>query len=184
MARMGFPRGRVRQGINVSPWPSRCQVYVGKYNALIRLERTNMGHNLAGKRVDDIVVEILGPVTGRNHFPALGAAAPSMQVQMFGADPVTTIQVETCTTLEIRGTNNSNAIGSVPVRGGKLLFSRDAADWSPLGAPLLVASGLVVLAPPAGTTDAPIAIRARVTVVPAAAGQESVGSFVMGTLWS
>ncbi len=142
-----------------------------------------MGHSLAGKRVDDVLVEILGPIVGRNHWPALGAAAPALEVQLFGADPVTSVQVETCVVLEYVGTNNSNAAGSTPVRGAKLTFSRQPGDWVALGAPVLVGTGLLALAPPVATIDAPIAIRARVLAVGPVSTVEETGTFVLGTLW-
>ena len=145
-----------------------------------------MGHSLNGKRVDDILVEFLGPIDGRNHYPAFGAAVPQAQGQMFGADPATTVLLEECSTLVMIGTNNSNAIGSSPVRGGKLVFSRDPADWSAVGAPLTVAAGLLVFPLTVGTTDTPVAYRLRVSAAPAVgpAFISLAGSVELATQWN
>lgn len=86
-----------------------------------------MSHRLLGKNVDDILVEVYGPHTGRNYFAV--AIPPQLSVQLFGAHPGDSVVVEKNTTLEIIGTNNSNAIGSKPVRGGSLEPTRDPADW-------------------------------------------------------
>jgi hypothetical protein len=86
-----------------------------------------MSHGLLGKDINDILVEFYGPHTGRNYFEA--AILPQLSVQLFGAYPGDSVVVEKNTTLEMIGTNNSNAIGSKPVRGGKLEPTRTPADW-------------------------------------------------------
>lgn len=148
---------------------------------LTSLERIAMGHSLAGRQDDDILIEIHGPQIGRNHFPALGAGAPEVRIQLFGADPATTVILEECTTLEMVGTNNSNAIGSAPVRGGKLEFSRDPGDWAAVGAAVAVADGLVVRTP--GVTTELRGLRIRIESVPASP-DPLVGSVEMATDWN
>lgn len=86
-----------------------------------------MSHWLLGKDVDDILVEFYGPHTGRNYFES--SIPPQLSVQLSGAYPGDSVVVEVNTTLEFVGTNNSNAIGSTPVRGGKMEPTRDPTDW-------------------------------------------------------
>ena len=142
-----------------------------------------MSHSLAGRNVDEVLVEFWGPITGRNHFPALGAAAPQAQGQLTGADPATVVVLESCTTLVMVGTNNSNAIGSTPVRGGKLVLSQDPADWAAVGAPMTVAAGLLTLVLPVGTTIAPVGLRLRIDAVPAGP-DPLVGGVDLATQWN
>lgn len=142
-----------------------------------------MSHKLAGRRVDDVLVEFLGPIEGRNHFPTLGTGTPELSGQLFAADPATTVLVEECTTILIQGTNNSNAIGSTPVRGGKVVFSQDPGDWVTIGT-LTVAALLVTgITPTVGTPEAPVAIRLRIDAVPA--GPDPLeGSVELVTQWA
>ena len=137
-----------------------------------------MSHSLLGKDVDDILVEFYGPHTGRNYFEA--TIAPQLSIQLFGADALDAVVVEKNVVLEIIGTNNSNAIGSTPVRGGKLEPTRTPANWLPLGAPILIGSGLVVVALPA--EDFEHGIRVRVSVK--TDGRLGDGSVELATQWN
>jgi hypothetical protein len=120
-----------------------------------------MSHSLLGKDVDDILVEFYGPHSRRNYFEGPPApVVPQLSIQVFGADPLDEVTIEKNTTLEIIGTNNSNAIGSKPVRGGKLEPTRTPADWVALGT-AAVGDGLVVIALP--VEDQKHGIRVRVT---------------------
>lgn len=117
-----------------------------------------MSHSLLGKDVDDVLVEFWGPHEGRNYF--ITGVAPQLRLQVFGADAADEVTVEENTTLEIVGTNNSGAIGSSPVRGGKLLPTRAAGDWVALGT-AQVSDGLVTIALTARAN--PYGIRVRVS---------------------
>jgi hypothetical protein len=90
-------------------------------------KRIDMSHGLLGKDIDDILVEFYGPHTRRNYFET--TIPPQLSVQLFGAHTGDSVVVERNTTLEMIGTNNSNAIGSKPVRGGKFEPTRTPADW-------------------------------------------------------
>ena len=136
-----------------------------------------MGHKLLGKDVDDILVEFYGPHVGRNHFET--TVAPQLQIQVFGADAADEVTVEKNTTLVMVGTNNSNAIGSSPVRGGKLEPSRVPANWSALGT-ATVGDGLVVIALP--PEDFEHGIRVRVTTK--TNGRQGDGSVEVATQWN
>lgn len=136
-----------------------------------------MSHSLLGKDVDDILVEFYGPHTGRNYFEA--TVAPQLSIQVFGADAADEVTIEKNVVLEMIGTNNSNAIGSKPVRGGKLEPTRTPGDWAPLGT-ALIGSGLVVIALPA--EDFEHGIRVRVTVK--TDGRLGDGSVELATQWN
>jgi hypothetical protein len=136
-----------------------------------------MSHSLLGKDVDDILVEFYGPHTGRNYFEA--TVAPQLSIQVFGADAADEVTIEKNVVLEMIGTNNSNAIGSTPVRGGKLEPTRTPSDWAPLGT-ALIGSGLVVIALPA--EDFEHGIRVRVTVK--TDGRLGDGSVELATQWN
>lgn len=137
-----------------------------------------MSHNLLGKDVDDILVEFYGPHTGRNYFET--TVAPQLQIQVFGADAADSVIVEKNVTLEMIGTNNSGAIGSTPVRGGKLEPTRTPANWVAVGAAVLVGSGLVVKALPA--EDFEHGIRVRISVK--TNGRQGAGSVELATQWN
>ena len=137
-----------------------------------------MSYSLLGKDVDDILVEFYGPQTGRNYFAA--TVAPQLSIQVFGADAADSVIVEKNVVLEMIGTNNSGAIGSKPVRGGKLEPSRTPTDWVPVGAAILVGSGLVVRALVAEDFEHGI----RVRVVTKTLGREGDGSVELATQWN
>jgi len=137
-----------------------------------------MSHNLLGKDVDDILVEFYGPHTGRNYFAS--TVAPQLQIQVFGADAADSVIVEKNVTLEMIGTNNSGAIGSTPVRGGKLEPTRTPADWVAVGAAVLVGSGLQVRALPAESFEHGI----RVRVVAKTDGRQGPGGVEVATQWN
>ena len=137
-----------------------------------------MGHSLLGKTVDDVLVEFYGPHTGRNYFET--TIAPQLQIQVHGADPADAVIVEKNVTLEMVGTNNSNALGSAPVRGGKLLPSREAGDWVAVGAAITVGDGLVTRALPA--EDFEHGIRVRIDVK--TDGRLGDGSVSVATQWN
>ena len=137
-----------------------------------------MAHSLLNKDVDDILVEFYGPHVGRNYFET--TVVPQLQIQVFGADAGDSVIVEKNTTLEIVGTNNSGAIGSKPVRGGKLRPTRDATDWIAVGAVVLVGSGLVIRALPAEDFEHGI----RVRVVAKTLGRQGDGSVEVATQWN
>jgi len=136
-----------------------------------------MSHSLLGKAVDDVLAQFWGPHEGRNYFTT--TVVPQLRIQVFGSDPATSVVVEENTTLEFRGSNNSNAIGSFPVRGAKLFPTTNPADWTIIGGPVLVASGLVVVALTARPD--PYGIRVRVS---ATGGDPVVGSVVVATEWN
>lgn len=140
-----------------------------------------MAHSLLGKDVDDILVEFYGPHIGRNYFA--DTVAPQLQIQVFGADPADEVTVEKNIELEMVGTNNSGAIGSKPVRGGKLMLTREPGDWTPVGggdATPTVADGLVVI--PLVAEDFEHGIRVRVSVK--ALGRAGDGSVEVATQWN
>lgn len=140
-----------------------------------------MAHSLLNKDVDDILVEFYGPHTGRNYFEV--TVVPQLQIQVFGADPLDEVTVEKNVTLEIRGTNNSGAIGSKPVRGGKLVPTRTPTAWTPIGGASstpTVADGLVTIALPA--EDFAHGIRVRVSVK--TLGRAGDGSVEVATQWN
>ncbi len=137
-----------------------------------------MSHSLLGKDVDDILVEFYGPQTGRNYFET--TVVPQLSIQVFGADAGDEVIVEKNTVLEMIGTNNSNAIGSKPVRGGKLEPSRTPGDWNAIGAAVLVGDGLVVRSLPA--EDFKHGIRVRIAVK--TNGRVGDGSVEVATQWS
>lgn len=138
-----------------------------------------MGHRLLGKDVDDILVEFYGPHQNRNyHEGAPAPVVPQMSIQVFGADAGDEVTVEKNTTLEFIGTNNSNAIGSTPVRGGKLEPTRDPADWVALGT-ATIGDGLVVIALP--TEEQEHGIRVRITAK--TNGRQGDGSVEVATQW-
>ncbi len=137
-----------------------------------------MSHSLLNKDVGDVLVEFYGPHTGRNYFA--DTVAPQLRIQVFGADPLDAVIVERNTTLEIVGTNNSGAIGSKPVRGGKLRPTRAAAQWVAVGAAVTVGSGLTIKALPA--EDFEHGIRVRVTVK--TLGRQGDGGVEVATQWN
>lgn len=137
-----------------------------------------MSHKLLGKDVNDILVEFYGPHTGRNYFEA--TVAPQLSIQVHGANPLDSVIVEKNVVLEMIGTNNSNAIGSTPVRGGKLEPTRVATDWIAVGAPVLVGSGLQIRALPAESFEHGIRIR----VVVKTDGTLGDGSVSVATQWN
>jgi hypothetical protein len=136
-----------------------------------------MSHSLLGKDVDDILVEFYGPQTGRNYFET--TIVPQLSIQVFGADALDEVTVEKNTTLEVIGTNNSGAIGSKPVRGGKLEPTRDPGDWGALDT-AVVGDGLVVVSLPA--EDFKHGIRVRVTEK--TNGRQGDGSVEVATQWN
>jgi hypothetical protein len=136
-----------------------------------------MAHRLLGKDVDDILVEFYGPHTGRNYFET--SVVPQLSIQVFGADAADEVTVEKNDTLEIIGTNNSGAIGSKPVRGGKLEPTRTPGDWAPLGT-AEVGDGLVVIVLPA--EDFEHGIRVRITVK--TNGRQGDGGVEVATQWN
>lgn len=137
-----------------------------------------MSHSLLNKDAGDVLVEFYGPHTGRNYFET--TVVPQLQIQVFGADPADSVIVEKNTTLEIVGTNNSGAIGSKPVRGGKLRPTREATEWVAVGAAVLVSSGLVIRALPAEDFEHGI----RVRVVAKTLGRQGDGSVELATQWN
>lgn len=139
-----------------------------------------MSHKLHGKKVDDILTEFWGPHSGRNYFVLAGAAVPpQLRVQVFAANAGTNIIVEENTNLEFVGTNNSNAIGSTPVRGPKLVPTRTPGDWVTLGGGALdVSDGLTTITLTARAD--PYAIRVRV----AAVTHPENGSVAVATEWN
>jgi hypothetical protein len=137
-----------------------------------------MSHSLLGKDVDDILVEIYGPHTGRNYFET--TVVPQLSIQIFGADAADAVVVEKNVVLEIIGTNNSNAIGSTPVRGGKLEPTRTPANWIAIGGAVLIGSGLVVKALTA--EDFEHGIRVRVSAK--TNGRQGDGSVELATQWN
>ena len=136
-----------------------------------------MAHSLLNKDVDDILVEFHGPHIGRNYFAV--AVAPQLSIQVFGADPLDEVEVQVNTTLELAGTNNSNAIGSKPVRGGKLKATRAAADWATLDT-AIVGDGLVIV--PLAPED--FAHSIRVIVIVKTLGRQGDGSVEVATQWN
>jgi len=136
-----------------------------------------MSHSLLGKDVDDILVEFYGPHTGRNYFEA--TIAPQLSIQVFGADALDEVTVEKNVVLEMIGTNNSNSIGSKPVRGGKLEPTRTPADWGPIGT-ATVADGLVVIV--LAAEDYEHGIRVRVTTK--TDGRQGDGGVEVATQWN
>jgi hypothetical protein len=137
-----------------------------------------MSHSLLGKDVDDILVEFYGPHTGRNYFEI--TVAPQLSLQLFGADAADSVIVEKNVVLEMIGTNNSNAIGSTPVRGGKLEPTRTPTDWIAVGAAVLVGDGLVVRALPAESFEHGI----RVRIVAKTLGRQGNGGVEVATQWN
>jgi len=137
-----------------------------------------MSHSLLGKDVDDILVEFYGPHTGRNYFES--TIAPQLSIQVFGADAADEVVVEKNVVLQMIGTNNSNAIGSTPVRGGKLEPTREATDWIAIGGAVLIGSGLVVKALTA--EDFEHGIRVRVSVK--TNGRQGNGGVEVATRWN
>ena len=138
-----------------------------------------MGHRLLGKEVDAVLTEFWGPHIGRNYFEQPTPAVPQVRIQVFGADATTTVILEQNTTLEFRGTNNSNAVGSNPLRGGKLLPTRDSGDWAAVGAAIAVSDGLVVRTPSIEVN--PNGLRVRLVV---AGGDPVDGSVEVATEWN
>ena len=136
-----------------------------------------MSHRLLGKDVNDILVEFYGPHNRRNYFEV--SIPPQLSVQLFGAYPGDSVVVEKNTTLEFIGTNNSNAIGSKPVRGGKLEPTRTPTDWVAVGAPVLIGSGLQLRALPAEDFKHGI----RVRVVSKTLGSQGDGGVEVATQW-
>jgi len=136
-----------------------------------------MGHSLLGKDVGDVLVEFLGPHTGRNYFAS--TITPQLSIQVFGADAADEVSVDVNTTQELAGTNNSNAIGSKPVRGAKIRASNDPADWTSL-ATVTIGDGLVVV--PLTAEDFANFIRVRVTVK--TDGVLGDGSVEVATQWN
>lgn len=141
------------------------------------LERIDMSHSLLGKDVDDILVEFYGPHTGKNYFET--TIVPQLSIQVFGADAADEVTVEKNTVLEMIGTNNSNAVGSKPVRGGKLEPTRTPGDWAALDT-AVVGDGLVVVSLPA--EDFEHGIRVRITVK--TLGRQGDGSVELATQWN
>lgn len=137
-----------------------------------------MSHKLLGKDVDDILVEFYGPHTGRNYFET--TVIPQLSIQVHGANALDSVIVEKNTTLQMIGTNNSNAIGSTPVRGSKLEPTRVPTDWVAVGAPVLVGSGLQIRALPAEDFEHGI----RVRVVVKTDGRLGDGSVSVATQWN
>ena len=138
-----------------------------------------MGHRLLGKEVDAVLTEFWGPHIGRNYFEQPTPAVPQVRIQVFGADATTTVILEQNTTLEFRGTNNSSAVGSTPLRGGKLLPTRDSGDWAAVGAAIAVSDGLVVRTPSIEVN--PNGLRVRLVV---AGGDPVDGSVEVATEWN
>ncbi len=138
-----------------------------------------MGHRLLGAEVDDVLVEFWGPHIGRNYFEQPTPAVPQIRIQVLGANAGTSVILEQNTTLEFRGTNNSNAVGSTPLRGGKLLPTRLAANWAAVGAAIDVTDGLVVRTP--AIVGDPNGLRVRVVTV---AGDPVDGSVEVATEWN
>ncbi len=136
-----------------------------------------MSHSLLGKDVDDILVEFHGPHTGRNYFET--TVAPQLSIQVFGADPADAVEVQVNTILEMAGTNNSGAIGSKPVRGGKLKATRTPGDWS-TEATVTVGDGLIIV--PLAPED--FANSVRVIVTAKTLGRQGDGSVEVATQWN
>ena len=137
-----------------------------------------MSHTLLGKDVDDILVEFYGPQTGRNHFET--GTVPQLSIQVFGADAGDEVIVEKNIVLEMIGTNNSGAIGSTPVRGGKLEPSRTPGDWNAIGAVIVVGDGLVLRTLAAEDFEHGI----RVRVVTKILGRQGDGGVEVATQWN
>jgi hypothetical protein len=140
-----------------------------------------MSHNLAGRQLNDVLVEFYGPLNGRSYHPVTPAALPQFTGQLFGADPATRVVLEQCTTMVIQGSNNSSAIGSTPVRGAKLVFSQNPTDWVVAGTYSVVA-GKVVTVATIGTTIVPVGVRLRISVVPAGS-DPLTGSVALISQW-
>ena len=136
-----------------------------------------MGHSLLNKDVGDILVEFHGPHIGRNYFET--TVAPQLSIQVFGADPADEVEIQVNTTLEIAGTNNSGAIGSKPVRGGKLKATRTPGDWGTLDT-AVVGDGLVIV--PLSAED--FANSIRVIVIAKTLGRQGDGSVEVATQWN
>ena len=136
-----------------------------------------MAHSLLNKDVDDILVEFHGPHIGRNYFET--TVVPQLSIQVFGADPADEVEVQVNTTLEMAGTNNSGAIGSKPVRGGKLKATRAVADWATLDT-AVVGDGLVVVALAPEDFEHSI----RVIVIVKTLGRQGDGSVEVATQWN
>lgn len=137
-----------------------------------------MSHSLLGKDVGDVLVQFYGPHTGRNYFET--SIAPQLSIQVFGADPADEVEVQVNNTLEFRGTNNSGAIGSKPLRGAKLepTLGNDA-DWSTVGS-ATVGDGLVTVALTAEDFENAI----RVIVTTKTNGKLGDGSVAVATQWN
>ena len=133
---------------------------------------------MLGKDAGDVLVEFWGPHIGRNYFEQpTTAVPPQLRFQIFGADASTTVILEENTTLEFRGTNNSNAVGSKPLRGGTLFLTSDG--WGAVGAAIDVADGLVTRTLTARIS--PYGLRVRVVV---AGGDPVDGSVEVATEWN
>ena len=83
--------------------------------------------------------------------------------------------VEKNTVLEMVGTNNSNAIGSTPLRGGKLMPTRTPGDWATL-ATITAGDPLTVVALPAEDFEHGIRVRVSVKSSPLDGGSVSVAT--------
>lgn len=118
--------------------------------------------NLAGKNVGDQIVEILGPITGRNYNIHGTSPAPTIDVAVFGSG---TVQVEQTQTPIIRGNSGTNLFTTDTIP--------DSSTWAALGGPI-TGSTPVTLTPTADNTFA--AIR----VVVSGAGK---GSVIVKTNW-
>jgi hypothetical protein len=140
-------------------------------------EKLQMSHKLLGRNVDDVLIEFYGPHTGRNYFET--TVAPQLSVLLSSATPGDTIVIEKNTTLEMVGTNNSNAIGSTPVRGGKLMPTRTPGDWATL-ATIVAGDPLTVVALLA--EDFEHGIRVRITVK--SLGVLGPGGVEVATQWN
>ena len=113
-----------------------------------------------------------GPHIDRNHF---SSTAPRLLVSLHGTGEIV---IESTDVFHIRGTNNSNSIGSTPVQGGKLFPSRDSSDWTPVGGVVNESTSvpvplIITLTPTAGQQ----ALRARVTT-------EGTGSLTIVSDWN
>ena len=137
-----------------------------------------MAHSLEGKDVDDVLVAFHGPHTGRNYFES--SVAPQLSIQVFGADPGDSVIVEQNVTLRFVGTNNSNAIGSSPVRGAKLNVTTDPDDWVAVGGAVAVGDGLVTRVLSAEDFENGV----RVRVVTKTLGRPGKGSVAVATQWN
>ena len=86
-----------------------------------------------GKRAGDVLVEVLGPIPGRN-YNMNGAAtppAPSVTVQVFGAGTVQVQQTQTSVFAGSLGSPNTHYYDSIP----------DDNTWADSGTPVAAASG-------------------------------------------